>query len=93
MPVEITVAIVSGIALTASGAFGKAAVDVFAAGRRRKRIAKGEIESRLDRALRSRAVWIDDALYHRGIVYQASQGGARPMPADPWTDPPPETTT
>ena len=93
MPESLIVALVSAAAAVASGALGKSAVDAFLDGRRRKRIAKGEIESRLDRALRSRAVWIDDALYHRGIVYQAEKGGARPMPADPWTYPPPENTT
>ena len=81
---DLAATVITGITALASGAVGKAVVDSWVAGRRQRKAALGERETRLDRALASRAVWIDDSQFHRGRMYRHAADEVRPLPVDPW---------
>ena len=81
--VDLTTAIM-GLSSMFSGALGVKIVESWLRGRAQRKAALGERETRLDRALASRAVWIDDSQYHRGGMYRHSADEVRPLPVDPW---------
>ena len=76
--------VLTGVTSLVGGAFGVKIIDSWLHGRAQRRAALGERETRLDRALASRAVWIDDSQYHRGRMYRHSADEVRPLPVDPW---------
>ena len=75
---------ITGIASLVGGAFGVKVLDSWLHGRAQRRAALGERETRLDRALASRLVWLNDSMRQRGIVYRRAPDEATDLPDDPW---------
>lgn len=84
---------ITGVTSLIGGAFGVKVIDSWLQGRAQRRAALGERETRLDRALASRLVWMNDSLWHRGVVYRRAPDEQRDMPIDPWTCPTPPKET
>ena len=84
MAADLLSTVITGVFSLVGGAFGMKALDSWLHGRAQRKAALGERETRLDRALASRAVWIDDSQYHRGRMYRHAEDEVRPLPVDPW---------